>query len=219
MVVVLLARRGRSTSWPTLAWLGVFGAIGVYAIRGVAWWPLGAVVAVAGMLAVPAIADATPLPPARIERRRRVNLVVAGLLVAVCLLLLPAWRPIDPRIGAPDGVVGDAPPGITQAIRELAPPGGRIFNPQPWGSWFEFALPGNPVAIDSRIEVFPVQVWDDFDRVRTGVDGWQSILKSWEIALVVAEHDDTAFVDRLIGAGWRDAYHDADGTILIAPGR
>ena len=49
-VVVLIARRGERTSWPTLLWLGVFASIGAYAIRGVAWWPLGAVAAIAGTL-------------------------------------------------------------------------------------------------------------------------------------------------------------------------
>ena len=49
-VVVLIARRGRATPWPTLAWLAVFFLIGAYAIRGVAWWPLGAVAAIAGVL-------------------------------------------------------------------------------------------------------------------------------------------------------------------------
>jgi hypothetical protein len=214
LVIVQLARRGRATPWPTLAWLGVFAAIGTYAIRGVAWWPLGAVVAVAGMLAVPPTAEATRPPNARVQRASRLNLVVVGLLVAVCVLLLPAWRPVDPRIGAPDSVVGDAPPGITQALRGLVRPGDRIFNPQPWGSWFELALPDNPVVIDSRIEVFPVKVWDDFDRVRSGADGWQSTLEGWQVAVVVAESDDTAFVERLTRAGWNRVYLDQDGAIL-----
>ena len=50
-VVTVIARRGRPTPWPTLAWLGVFFLIGVYAARGIAWWPLAAVTAVAGLLA------------------------------------------------------------------------------------------------------------------------------------------------------------------------
>ena len=49
-VVALIARRGRMTDWPTLLWLAVFFLIGTYAIRGVAWWPLGAVAAIAGTL-------------------------------------------------------------------------------------------------------------------------------------------------------------------------
>ena len=71
------------------------------------------------------------------------------------IALLPVWRPIDPASARPQGVVGIAPPGITAALRDIAKPGDRLFNPQPWGSWFEFALPDLPVAIDSRIELFP----------------------------------------------------------------
>ena len=51
-------------------------------------------------------------------------------------------------------------------------PGDRLFNPQPWGSWFEFAVPDLPVAIDSRIELFPAQVWDDYAAVVGGREGW-----------------------------------------------
>ena len=92
---------------------------------------------------------------------RRVNLLLAGAIVLAGVALLPVWRPLDAGLQAPAGVVGNAPPGITTALRDLVGPGDRVFNPQPWGSWFEFALPDLPVAIDSRIEVFPVEVWDD----------------------------------------------------------
>ena len=142
-------------AWPTLAWLAVFFLIGAYALRGVAWWPLGAVAAIAGVLVT-----GPALDPARPERdgsplMHRLNLVVAGAIVLVGIALLPVWRPLDPDLDAPEGVVGNAPPGITAALRDLARPGDRLFNPQPWGSWFEFALPDLPVAIDSRIELFP----------------------------------------------------------------
>lgn len=212
LTVVLLARRGRSTAWPTLAWLALFAAIGVYAIRGVAWWPLGAAVAVAGLLA-------SSGDPAR-ERRERsspLNVVLVGLIAVVCLVLVPVWRPVDSRLGAPDGVVGDAPPGITAALRSALRPGDRILNPQPWGSWFELALPDNPVAIDSRIEVFPAKVWDDYDTVRTGADGWQDILASWAPTVIVATVKEDAFVARLEAAGWTKTYADDDGTILRRP--
>jgi len=42
VIVALIARRGRAVAWPMLAWLTPFFLIGIYAIRGVAWWPLGA---------------------------------------------------------------------------------------------------------------------------------------------------------------------------------
>ena len=217
---LLLARRGRATSWPTLAWLALFAAIGTYAIRGVAWWPLGAAVAVAAVLATRGATTAAATPArARAERSSRLNFVVVGLIVAVCVVLLPIWRPIDSRLAAPTGVVGDAPPGITAALRGLVRPGDRILNPQAWGSWFELALPDATVALDSRIELFPAKVWDDYDAVHRGTDGWQQVLAGWAPAFVVATRDEDAYVARLVANGWTIAHTDADGTILRPAGR
>ncbi len=178
--MVLIARRGERTAWPTLAWLGAFAAIGAYAIRGVAWWPLGAVAAIAGTLVREPkrrsdTAETRTDPPLI----RRMNVVLAGAIIAAGVALLPVWRPVEAGLAAPAGVVGNAPPGITAALREMARPGDRLFNPQPWGSWFEFALPDLPVAIDSRIELFPVEVWDTYERVAAGGDGWEEQLRDW----------------------------------------
>jgi hypothetical protein len=211
LVAVLLARRGRATPWPTLAWLAFFAAIGAYAIRGVAWWPLGAALAVAGLLA--AAARETPARERR-ERSSPINVVLAGMIGVVCVVLVPVWRPIDSRLGAPAGVVGDAPGGITEALRAAVQPGDRILNPQPWGSWFELALPGATIALDSRIEVFPAQVWDDYDTVHDGTDGWQEVLARWAPTWIVATDDEDAFVERLKAAGWAVTFEDDDGTIL-----
>jgi hypothetical protein len=218
-VVVLIARRGRMTAWPTLLWLVVFFLIGVYAIRGVAWWPIAAAAIVAGTLLTEPEPD-----PARVVREdprliRRINLAFAGLIVLAGVALLPVWRPIDPGLQAPVGVVGNAPPGITAALRDTLRPDDRVFNPQPWGSWFEFALPAWPVAIDSRIEVFPVDVWDRYEGVLAGVDGWQGQLDAWRVTLAVIGPDDDPAADRLTGAGWTELYRDADGAVLAAPGR
>ncbi len=218
-VIVLIARRGDRTSWPRLAWLGTFAAIGAYAIRGVAWWPLAAVAAIAGTLVT------RPDPGAgevRIDQPlvRRMNVVVVAAIVVAGVALLPVWRPVEAGLGAPAGVVGNAPPGITAALRDLAGPDDRVFDPQPWGSWFEFALPALPVAIDSRIEVFPVEVWDAYERVVAGGDGWQRQLDDWGVTIVVAAGDGKdAFKKRLVAAGWTVAFEDGDGTVLARPGR
>lgn len=210
-VVVLIARRGRATSWPTLAWLAVFFAIGVYAQRGLAWWPLGAVAAVAGTL-IPGSASRAPVDS---PLMRRLNLVVAGGLILVAVALLPAWRPIDPGTHTPVGVLADAPSGITAALRTSSAPGDRVFNPQIWGSWFAYALPDRRIAIDSRIEFFPAQTWDDYERVIAGVEGWEARLRAWDVDVVVVQAADApGFGARLIGAGWRNVYGDADGLIL-----
>ena len=216
-VATILARRPGAVSWPTLAWLGVFFVIGAYAIRGVAWWPLGAAYAIAGLVASAPSEASAAVRASRVSSRINVAIVVA--LIVVGIVLLPVWRPVDPGLRAPVGVVGHAPPGVTAALRDVARPGDRLFNPQPWGSWFEFALPDIPVAIDSRIEVFPPQVWDDYETVTSGREGWQNLLDRWAVTIIVVPADDEGFAERLLRAGWHVSFEDEDGVVFIAGSR
>ena len=85
-----------------------------------------------------------------------------------------------------------APPGITAKLREIAKPGDRLFNPQEWGSWFEFTLPDLPVAMDSRIEFYPPQVWRDYSGVIAGSDGWEQRIASWDPTIAVMAKRDQA---------------------------
>lgn len=214
-VVVMLARRGSKTPWPTLAWLAVFFAIGMYAQRGLAWWPLGATAAIAGTLMTSASRS-----PVETLRSRRLNLVVAGALILAGIALLPAWRPIDSGTGTPVAVLTDAPSGITAALRTASRPGDRIFNPQVWGSWFVYALPDRRVAIDSRIEFFPPQTWRDYEQILAGVEGWEEKLAAWDVNLVVVQGPETSGLgERLLQKGWTEIYRDPDGIILASGSR
>lgn len=213
VIVAWVARSGRAVPWPTLVWLVVFAAIGLYAQRGLAWWSLAAAVSVVGLLPRRADIPESVSPPTL----RRINLVVAAAMVLAGIALLPIWRATDPRTGIPIGVLTDAPPGVTTALREVARPGDHVFNPQPWGSWFEYALSDVKVALDSRIEFFPAEVWDRYGAVVAGVDGWEERLEAWNVAIVVAQVHDQAFRERLVAAGWDETYRDADGAILRSP--
>ena len=146
---------------------------------------------------------------------RRLNVVVAGAhrrgrRRAAARLAADRRRPRRARAGSS----ATRRPGSPGPCARSAEPGDRVFNPQPWGSWFKFELPDLPVAIDSRIELFPVEVWDDYERVVDGGDGWQQ-LDDWEVTVVVAAGaSEDAFVARLEAAGWTTVYADGDGTVL-----
>jgi hypothetical protein len=211
VVAAFLARHGRVVPWPTLLWLAFFFVIGAYAVRGIAWWPLGAVAAVAALLEpAPRGAEAPAVAPAF----RIVNAGVAVAIVVACIVALPFWRPVDSGTGSPQGTLSLAPSGITTTLASVAKPGDRILNPQPWGSWFEFAVPDATVAIDSRIELFPTQVWDEYVRITAGVEGWEGTLDRWGVTLAVASVADPGLRERLIAAGWTEIYVDADGSVL-----
>ncbi|MGK2849999.1 MAG: hypothetical protein ACSLFN_03705 [Candidatus Limnocylindrales bacterium] len=213
----LIARRATTVDWPTLAWLGAFVAIGLYAERGIAWWALAAAGPVAALLA-PSDAPRTR-PGLRPDPRgiRRVNAVIAGVLVLAGVGLLPWWRPLDPGTQAPVAVLTDAPSAITAVLREKATAEDRILNHQAWGSWLEYAVPAAPVAIDSRIELFTPETWDRYEQVMAGVDGWQAQVEAWGVTVVVLEAEATGARDRFVADGWRVLHEDEDGSILQHP--
>ena len=98
-VVALMARWERRVPWPTLAWLGVFFLIGVYAQRGIAWWPIAAVTAIAGSLVQSIPITSRP----ETVSMRRLNALVAAVVVLACLVALPSGRPAIPRRGCLPG--------------------------------------------------------------------------------------------------------------------
>jgi hypothetical protein len=217
LVALVLATRGRRIPWSTLVWLATFFVIGVWAIRGIAWWPLAAAVALAGVLAYGH--DRWSAEP--VERPRRPNVLIAGAVVVAGFALLPMWRPTDAGLQAPVGVVAAAPSALTARLREIARPGDRLYNPQEYGSWFEFALPDAPVAVDSRIEVIPEAVWDDYDAVSSGRADWSAILDRWGVTLVLASSSrGQALLDRLShDPDWRPAATDELGTLFVRADR
>ena len=173
----------------------------------------------AGIVAVATVsAGLLPLLPRPIaDEPRRINAAVAAVVVLAIVALLPVWRPVDPRTGVPLAVLTDAPPGLTDALRSVVRPGDRVLNPQRWGSWFEFALPETLVAVDSRIEIFPADRWDAFEKVRAAIDGWQELLASWGVRAAVVERTDQQLRDRLMASGWSTTYEDIDGWVLVSP--
>jgi hypothetical protein len=226
VLLVALARRGRAVPPTILLWLVLFAGLGAWAVRGLAWWPIIAAVTVARVSADAPGSAPSPTPRAG-ERpgtptMRRFNAVVVALLVIAGVALLPVWRAEDPALRAPVGVLGTAPPGITAALRGIVVQGDRLFAPQPWGSWFEFALPETSVFIDSRIELFAPAVWDDYDAITDGRADWQARLEQWNVTIVVAVDSlgPLPLADRLAGdPGWRQVYEDNDGRIFVRSDR
>jgi hypothetical protein len=180
LVAAFLARRGRAAPGPTLLWVGVLALVGALAVRGVAWWALGAAVAVAGLLERPSVERVAPDPPTRLAA------AVAGVVLVATVVLLPFWRPPDPLTGRV-GLLTQAPPEATDAVRAIAGPGDRLFAPQPLGSWLELTVPVAPVFVDSRIELFGPDVWREHDVVAGAGEEWSEILDRWDVTIVVAE--------------------------------
>lgn len=209
-VVLFLARRKEPTRWFDLVWLGSFALLALPAQRGVVWWALVAPPIMAGLLP-----RADRSEQARVADRRPLNIVVVASLLALFGLMLPWHSQPTPLTGAAPQLT-DAPEHLVEATAQAIPVGGHVFVTEAWGSWFEFALPDRPVFVDPRIEIFPDDVWNDYDEVMSGREGWQGILNRWNVDAVVLRAGD-ATLRSLIAkdAGWRLAYDDNLGSLFV----
>jgi hypothetical protein len=202
----------------------VFGALGVVTGRGLAWWALAAPVAVVSLQpglrladvrvpGLPALHARTAREASSSEARRSpLNGLVVGVLALAGVALLPLWRPVGPA-GVPIGTLSHAPQGIAAYLRdELGQ--SRVWNPQPWGSWLEWAAPNHLYTVDSRIELFPPDLWDDV----AGTEQGDIECGPWNYgvnAVVVAESQPRVRDALAAARAWEQAYRDAEGSIWV----
>jgi hypothetical protein len=221
-VALALAARRRLPPAPVALTLLVFAGLGLATARGVAWWPAVAAVTMAGVFRPEdPVAGQLPLRPRPIPATVANTAILVALLLTG-IILLPAWRAPDPDLGlgAPRGLLAQAPPGVTRELRKIARPDDRIWNSQPLGSWLELAIPTVPVAFDSRIELFPSALWADHDVVAGGRPGWEAVLNRWGATIVVTGRDGLPVRVALGNSlAWREAYVDGDGAIFVRADR
>jgi hypothetical protein len=200
-VVAFLARRGRPVPWITLLWLLTFFMLAMAAQRAIVWW---------GMVTPIVLSELLPGEDQRAGERESATpaiAIVATMSIAV-LILLPWWRPND--------LLSQAPPGITAYVQQHIPPGAKMFVHQPWGSWFEYVTPDRPVFTDSRIEIIPKDIWEDYGQVGFAGADWRDVLDKWRPDVIIAAKDWDLIPDlEKSDSGWVRVYLDDDGEIFV----
>ena len=206
-IVAYLSRRGRPTPWTVLVTLGIFFLLALSAQRAIVWWAMVAPIVVAASLAEP---NTEPSPNSQTSTATLPAYVVVGTLVAALIVLAPWWRG-----DSYERFLTAAPPGLTQAATDHLAPGTRTLVYQPWGSWFEYALPDVPVFVDSRIEIVPDQVWQDYGQVAFSGAGWKNTLARYDVQAIVASADWDVLPMLRADPGWREVYSDDDGALFV----
>ena len=238
IATVVLVRRRVRIPWVPVITLVAFVALGAIAERGIAWWPGVAAVTLAGMtvqpgarstpnggiVAAPRPAVAAPRPAVAAPRPARasvLNSAIGGALIVAGIALVPVWRPIDAGVDAPTHLLGQAPSGITEALLQVATPADRVWNPQVWGSWLEFAVPAPLYAFDTRIEVIPGDAWAQADRVEGAQADWSQVLDASRVSIVVTQGAPTAPLPEALAVSgqWRSLHTDQDGGIWVRSDR
>jgi hypothetical protein len=204
----LVALRGRSrlgyVDWFVL--VAMF-AIGAWTVRGLAWWPFGAAYVVAAALPAVVAAVRPSAGPPRARPAGPLAAILAIVFGVAIVAALPWWRASDPLTGR-KGLLTYAPSGLAQAAMSL-PAGTRLFVPQTWASWFEWAAPSAAVFLDSRFELFPSSVWDSYLLIAGGGERARAVLDIYGVdAVVLPKGADPP-------EGWAPKYEDAEGVLLV----
>jgi hypothetical protein len=213
VVLTLLLYRGRAISWLQVLWLAGLALLGLMAVRNSIWWAIGSAPIVA-VLVDGLVIRGRRLGDAAIDRPRGIGYSTIALTAGVlAIAALPTWEPVDPLYG-PRDVVRYAPPGVTETLRAEATADDRLFAEQRWGSWLELAVPGVPVMVDTRIELFDADIWGDYLHVIGGRADWADILDRWGVTLVAISAADgqlRPFIEA--DPGWERRFEDGEGVV------
>lgn len=210
-VAALAIARRHSVRPMDAARLIVFFALGAPAIRGTLWWCLVAPPVLAGWFAP----MSEPEPRPHRHRPDALASVAAACVLALLPLALLLRSGIDPVTGASARLGADAPEVLVDATRRALPAGSRLLVYQPFASWFEFSNPGDPVMVDSRIELYTDRVWRDYDRAIGAEDDWEQILARYRVKGVVLPPG-AVLKDDLAGSdGWSMVIDGPAGSIFV----
>jgi hypothetical protein len=195
--------------------LVVFFALGVPAIRGTLWWALAAPPVVARWFRAPERGQERGVDVAAPPRQDLLRVTTAACIVALLPIAFFLRAGTDPVTHATQRLATDAPEVLAAATRGALPTGSRLLVYQPFASWFEFSLPGDPVMVDSRIELFPDALWHDYDRAITAADGWDRVLDRYRIEGVILPPGAVLRDELLMAQGWRRVVDGPAGSVFV----
>jgi hypothetical protein len=218
----------RRADWTDLALIGLFGYMGLLAVRNIALFALVAppVLSRHTVFAVDDLSMANPrfsrlgaLTHARPTGQPRRALVLLNLLLLILILMGAGTKIAVDMIHLQDPEVWGQglPLEAAEYLRDYDPPG-LMFNSYNWGGYLIWSLyPDKLVFIDGRTDLYALNgtVLDDYSRVHWVRPGWEEILNRYKTGFVVTEHSgllDTMLAER---PGWQAVYQDEMAVIYV----
>ncbi|HEU5010904.1 MAG TPA: hypothetical protein VFT66_00050 [Roseiflexaceae bacterium] len=175
-----------------------------------------------GMVIMPIVVQCIARPrTARLPQPSSANLVLAGLFAALLIAVQPPFKaqlPLPPEYkalfatlpDAPEAFSAGTPVAATEWLREHAPPGMRLFNEMGYGSYLDWALyPQGQSFIDPRVELFPLQQWQDYIEITKGRN-YNALLTRYGVTHVMLDHALQPALSKAMAAdpGWQRMYKD-----------
>jgi hypothetical protein len=199
------------------------------------WWAWGGqrYVVWYGMIAMPVLAGSlATLRPPRARRAPAPRMVLPSTLIAVFLLgaLIAVQPPFKASLalpqpykelfadvpGAPELFNAETPVAATEYLRSH-PLAGRLFNEMGYGSYLDWALyPTSQVFVDPRVELYPLQTWEDYLAIREARDYNALLIDKYDVRRVLLDRKlqpKLAAALATDSARWEREYSDARSEI------
>lgn len=174
--VVLLRSSYRPRADQVLSVL-VFAGLALFARRNLAWFGF-----VLAPLLAAGLAGWWRQPASSYGGKPGLNGLLLAVMLLAALILLPWWRSALPMAPARQAHVTPlTPEAATEYLCETLPDGARVFQYQPFTSYQIWACPRLPVFIDTRIELYPQEQWEDYFNVELGRFNWQDSMDQYGI--------------------------------------
>ena len=203
--------RLRARHWLPLL---VLTAGALWAVRVAPW---------AGFALAPALADLYLSPGSGAPRRAgkpALNLALLTVLAAALLYVLPWLRPVLHPFALDTWDAGKTPTAAVDHLCRTVPAGTRGYQDQGFASYLIYACPALPTFVDTRIELFPLEQWQDYLAVAAGRFDGEEILERYGVDYLLFSVKDQKDAIRAAEASahWRETYRDEEAVVFLRAG-
>ena len=190
----------------------VLGLLGLKYTRGIIWFGIGMAPVMTDHLA--AIFEKVGIKRSTAEPTpvmRRVNLLFASLLLLLAFFSLPWFKRYLPLSKQKIGILSnETPVEATKFLLANNLPG-NIFHDMAFGSYLIWAAqPQYPVFVDSRLELYPIQIWNDYIMISTGNCQWEELIQKYGFrTLMLSRQNQASLMQKIEDSGkWILEYED-----------
>lgn len=145
------------------------------------------------------------------SKKRRINLIFAGLLGMACFFKVAAvTHPV--LMSAFEQKY--FPEKAFHFVNEHPDPiRGRLFNSYNWGGYLTWKDPGIKVFVDGRTDLFGDEILDEWITITQAGKGWENLLQKWHVTRVMIEPT-RPLASVLSTADWVERYRDSQAVIF-----
>jgi hypothetical protein len=216
--ILLVISPKRASFYQVITYLG-FGILSLRTSRGIVWFGLVMAPIVAERLAV--LVDhykKAVTQPTSQDGSKIINTGFVAVILLMSFLTLPWFKSTLPLLNAKAGLISsETPVQATAVLLEENPPG-QLFNAMSFGSYLIWAAyPEYQVFVDSRIELFPENVWLDYFSISNAEGDWEGRLADYGVnTLMLSPTEQQPLVEAVeLSDAWSQLYIDSTVAIYV----